>query len=66
MNPAQEATSRALRFVEATQPPLPMGGCSTWQAHNAHLDAGDPLCENERPAALVIRPVPTADTEATP
>ncbi len=57
MNPNQEATSRALRFVEATQPPLPMGGCSTWQAHYAHLDAGDPQCENERPADPITSPV---------
>lgn len=27
---------------------LPMGGCSNWRAHQAHLDAGDPLCENQR------------------
>lgn len=27
---------------------LPMGGCSTSAAHYAHLEAGDPLCENQR------------------
>lgn len=26
----------------------PMGGCSTSTAHFAHLDAGDPRCQNDR------------------
>lgn len=41
------------RVASATKKPptvheLPMGGCSTASAHYAHLDAGDPLCENQR------------------
>lgn len=31
-----------------TEDDLPMGGCATSRAHYAHLDAGDPTCENQR------------------
>ena len=44
--------------LEATRPvfvhDLPMGGCSTATAHFAHLDAGDTVCENQRPATKQI------------
>lgn len=56
---AQEITSRALARVEAAQitlNDLPMGGCSTWRAHEAHLATGDPACENERESTRVTPP----------
>lgn len=62
MNRAQEITSRALARIEATQitlENLPMGGCSTWRAHEAHLAAGDSTCENEREDACSTPPAKT-------
>jgi hypothetical protein len=59
MRRAQEITSRALAQVEArqiTQDALPMGGCSTWRAHEAHLAAGDSACENEHEATTPTSP----------
>lgn len=35
---------------------LPMGGCSTAAAHQEHLDAGSPVCENGTGAPTLAAP----------
>lgn len=34
---------------------LPMGGCRNWRTHQAHLDAGTGLCENQHPTRRISR-----------